>query len=148
MTGIKTAYRYAAIAGVSVAVFASMQVLGGGRHCLDCGARVGFPFVYMQEGTFSTLGHFIWLGFFGDCTAALAIAVVVVWLWNCKSKEVSLAEIKDKVRQRRLLEFLVSKEPAWKDVDHPELAHGSAEWVRKIREESERASQKRCKGKG
>ena len=115
---------------------------------MDCGARVGFPFVYMQEGTFSTLGHFIWLGFFGDCTAALAIAVVVVWLWNCKSKEVSLAKIKDKVRQRRLLEFLVSKEPAWKDVDHPELAHGSAEWVRKIREESERASQKRCKGKG
>ena len=74
---------------------------------------------------------------------------MVVWLWNCKSKEVSLlAEIKDKVRQRRLLEFLVSKEPAWKDEDHPEFAHGSAEWVRKIREESERASQKRCKGKG
>jgi hypothetical protein len=46
-----------------------------------------------------------------------------------------------------LLEFLATKEPAWKDEDHPEFAHGSAEWVRKIREESERASQKRRKSK-
>ncbi|PYV62817.1 MAG: hypothetical protein DMG95_08525, partial [Acidobacteria bacterium] len=57
------------------------------------------------RGNVLNTGHFIWLGFSGDCTAALAIAVVLVWLWNCKRKAVSLAEIKDKVRQRRLLEF-------------------------------------------
>jgi len=39
------------------------------------------------------------------------------------------------VRRRRLLEFLESKKPAWKDEDHPELAGGTAKWVRKIRKE-------------
>jgi len=41
------------------------------------------------------------------------------------------------LRRRRLLAFLRSDEPAWKDEDHPELAAGSASWVRKIRQESE-----------
>ncbi len=40
-------------------------------------------------------------------------------------------------RRRRLLQFLESDDPAWKDRDHPELANGAAAWVRKLREESE-----------
>jgi hypothetical protein len=51
------------------------------------------------------------------------------------------------VRRKKLLQFLDNDEPAWKDENHPELANGSAEWVRKLRAESERATQKRLKGK-
>jgi len=43
----------------------------------------------------------------------------------------------NEVRRRQLLQFLESKEPAWKDSDHPELAKGAAAWVRKLRKESE-----------
>jgi len=50
---------------------------------------------------------------------------------------------RDAVRRKRLLQFLNSKEPAWKDENHPELAAGSAKWVRKIRTEGDRASEKR-----
>jgi hypothetical protein len=41
------------------------------------------------------------------------------------------------VRRQKLLHFLESKNPAWKDRDHPELAGGVANWVRKLRTESE-----------
>ena len=36
------------------------------------------------------------------------------------------------VRREKLLEFLSSKEPAWKDEDHPEMKD-SVEWVQKLR---------------
>ena len=39
------------------------------------------------------------------------------------------------IRRRRLLRFLESTEPVWRDEDHPELANGSAAWVKSIREE-------------
>ena len=54
---------------------------------------------------------------------------------------------RDAVRRKRLLKFLRSKGPAWKDENHPELAGGSAKWVRKIRAEGERASQRRSRTK-
>jgi len=54
---------------------------------------------------------------------------------------------RDAVRRKRLLEFLNSKEPAWKDEDHPELAQGAAKWVRKLRQQTERASRRRRKGR-
>jgi hypothetical protein len=41
------------------------------------------------------------------------------------------------IRRRHLLEVLKSEEPIWRDEDHPELKDGAAEWVRKIRAESE-----------
>jgi hypothetical protein len=44
---------------------------------------------------------------------------------------------RNEVRRHRLLQFLESKDPAWKDQDHPELADGSGKWVRKLRAESE-----------
>lgn len=37
------------------------------------------------------------------------------------------------VRRRRMMDFLNDPIPAWKDEDHPELAEGSAAWVRKLR---------------
>jgi len=40
------------------------------------------------------------------------------------------------IKRRRLLAFLESDEPAWRDEDHPELAEmGTAEWVRSLRGE-------------
>ncbi len=44
---------------------------------------------------------------------------------------------RNEVRRHRLLQFLKSKDPAWKDEDHPELAAGASTWVRKLRAESE-----------
>ncbi len=44
------------------------------------------------------------------------------------------------IRRRRLLQFLESAEPAWKDKDHPELAKGSVAWVRKLRQEGQTRS--------
>ena len=44
---------------------------------------------------------------------------------------------RNEVRRQRLLQFLESKDPAWKDQDHPELANGAAGWVRKLRAQSE-----------
>ena len=44
---------------------------------------------------------------------------------------------REAVRRRKLLQFLSSEEPAWNGREHPELARGSARWVRKLRQESE-----------
>ena len=46
------------------------------------------------------------------------------------------------IRRRKLLQFLESEEPAWKDQDHPELARGSAAWVRGLRQEGRTRSAK------
>jgi hypothetical protein len=40
---------------------------------------------------------------------------------------------REAVRQRKLLRFLESGTPAWKDEDHPELERGAASWVRGLR---------------
>ncbi len=45
---------------------------------------------------------------------------------------------REAVRRKKLLCFLESDTPAWKDADHPELARGAAAWVRELRQESER----------
>jgi hypothetical protein len=44
---------------------------------------------------------------------------------------------RNEVRRHRLLQFLKSEDPAWKDEDHLELADGAGNWVRKLRAESE-----------
>jgi hypothetical protein len=41
------------------------------------------------------------------------------------------------VRRRKLLRFLESDAPAWKDADHPELRQSAAEFIRELRQESE-----------
>lgn len=45
--------------------------------------------------------------------------------------ETARAELK----RRKLLEFLRSDEPVWRDEDHPELANGSEAWIRSLRAE-------------
>jgi hypothetical protein len=40
------------------------------------------------------------------------------------------------IKRRKLLAFLESDEPAWRDENHPELVEmGTAEWVRSLRRE-------------
>lgn len=41
------------------------------------------------------------------------------------------------LRRRKLLAFLRSNQPAWPDVNHPELSSGSAAWVRRLRKQSD-----------
>jgi hypothetical protein len=45
---------------------------------------------------------------------------------------------REAVQRRKLLRFLESGTPAWKDADHPELNSGAAGWVRDLRQESEK----------
>lgn len=48
-----------------------------------------------------------------------------------------LETAREEVRRRKLLRFFENAEPAWRDMDHPELKQGSAAWVRKLRSENE-----------
>ena len=48
-----------------------------------------------------------------------------------------LETARKEVQRRKLLRFLESSTPAWKDKDHPEFSAGSGAWVKKLREESE-----------
>jgi hypothetical protein len=50
-----------------------------------------------------------------------------------------LESAREEVRRRKLLRFLESGEPAWRDENHPEFqGKDSAAWVRKLRQESDR----------
>lgn len=52
------------------------------------------------------------------------------------------------VRRAKLLQILESDQPIWKDEDHPELAQGSASWVRRIRRENTKRSRSHTRRKG
>jgi hypothetical protein len=52
------------------------------------------------------------------------------------------ATSREAVRRKMLLIFLENDTPAWKDVDHPELATSAAAWVRYLRKESSSKSKK------
>lgn len=58
-----------------------------------------------------------------------------------------LETARQEVRRRKLLRFLESKQPAWRDEDHPEMKAGSVEWVRQLRWESEGRSKKKPRRK-
>src|SRR5438552_17955790 len=53
----------------------------------------------------------------------------------------------NEVRRQRLLEFLQNKEAVGRDEDHPELAEGTAAWVRRSRADDE-ASRSRNRRRG
>jgi hypothetical protein len=76
--------RAAVAVGISFVLFFLMQLLFGGTHCFDCGAKVGFPFSYMQDGTYATHGHFIWLGFVADFAISLGITTLATWVLSRK----------------------------------------------------------------
>ena len=44
--------------------------------------------------------------------------------------------------RRRQIKALKAAAGAWKEKDHPELKRGSAKWVRKLRQNSEKQFQK------
>jgi hypothetical protein len=74
-------FKAAVIVGISFVLFYLMQVFGG-THCFDCGAKVGFPFFYMQDGTYGTHDHIIWPGFIGDFALALCVSTLAAWMWE------------------------------------------------------------------
>lgn len=53
-----------------------------------------------------------------------------------RSSFISQAAERELMR-RRQIEALKAAVGAWEDEDHPELKQGSAQWVRKLRQESE-----------
>ena len=58
-----------------------------------------------------------------------------------RSSFISEAAEKELMRRRQIA-ALKNAAGAWKDQDHPELKQGSAKWVRKLRQESERRFRK------
>jgi hypothetical protein len=64
---------------ISVVLFVAMQLAFGDPNCFDCGAKVGFPFRYMQGGTYGTYGRFLWAGFIGDYAVSLCVGTLIVW---------------------------------------------------------------------
>lgn len=60
-----------------------------------------------------------------------------------RGRSAFLAElIEQELRRKSLMAFLASEEPGWHDQDHPDLAEvGTAQWVRNLRQESERRAQ-------
>lgn len=60
-----------------------------------------------------------------------------------RQRSAFLTEAAEKeLMRRRQIEALQAARGAWKDKDHPELKQGSAKWVRKLRQESERRFKK------
>lgn len=55
-----------------------------------------------------------------------------------RGRSAFLADLaKREIKRQQLLELFKSKEPIWKDEDHPELKDGAAAWVREMRAENE-----------
>ena len=52
---------------------------------------------------------------------------------------------REAVQRRKLLRFLESDVPAWKDADHPELRRSAAEFVHELRQESEQRRTRKCR---
>jgi hypothetical protein len=50
---------------------------------------------------------------------------------------------REAVRRKKLLRFLESDAPVWKDADHPELSRGAGAWVRRLRQDSDKRMAKR-----
>jgi hypothetical protein len=51
-----------------------------------------------------------------------------------RGRSAFLADLaKREIKRQQLIEIFKSKEPIWKDEDHPELKDGAAAWVRKTR---------------
>ena len=55
---------------------------------------------------------------------------------------------REAVRRRKLLQFLESDAPGWKDSDHPELSREAATWVRQLRRESDKRITKKNRRAG
>jgi hypothetical protein len=70
--------------GIAFVVFYLMQLLFANSICDDCGVNVGFPFSYVQEPTFATHGHIIWLGLIGDIAIILAFTTLAIWVLGRK----------------------------------------------------------------
>jgi hypothetical protein len=65
-------------------------------------------------------------------------------LVGSRGRSAFIAEIARKeVRRLRLMNFLDSKEPAWRSEDHPELKSGAAKWVHEMRRNDQKLDLRR-----
>ena len=63
-----------------------------------------------------------------------------------RGRSAFLAEIAEQeVRRRRLIKLLSTPGPIWKDEDHPELKHGAAAWVSKMRKADDKHRMKKAR---
>jgi hypothetical protein len=85
--------RCATIIGLSVVVFLGMQALFDGSNCIDCGAKIGFPFSYVQDGTYGTHGYMLWMGLLGDFAIALSVSTFAVGVWHIKIQSSPLQDV-------------------------------------------------------
>jgi hypothetical protein len=72
--------RCAVVIGFSVVVFLVMRLVFDGPHCLDRGARYGFPLSYMQDGTYGTHGRFFLIGSLVDFAIAMTVSPFAMWV--------------------------------------------------------------------
>jgi hypothetical protein len=57
---------------------------------------------------------------------------------GARKRSAFLAELaRREIKRQRLLKVFGGSEPLWKDEDHPELAGGAEDYIRKLRSESE-----------
>jgi len=64
-----------------------------------------------------------------------------------RGRSAFITEVVEREVRRRKLKALFDEHPGawWKTEDHPELKHGSAAWVRKMRRQDERIRNKRLR---
>ncbi|MBZ5680552.1 MAG: hypothetical protein LAO24_10635 [Acidobacteriia bacterium] len=60
-----------------------------------------------------------------------------IWVVNTSEVSTRTVDAVAEMRRERLLHVLGSDKPIWRDENHPELADGSAAWVRKLRAEDD-----------
>jgi hypothetical protein len=57
---------------------------------------------------------------------------------GARGRSAFLADLAEReIKRQQLLNMFKREEPIWEDEDHPELEHGAAAWVRKIRAEND-----------
>ena len=63
-----------------------------------------------------------------------------------RGRSAFLAEVAAKeLKRRELIALLSDPEPVWKTKDHPELKHGAAAWVSKMRKADDRHRMKKAR---
>ena len=63
-----------------------------------------------------------------------------------RGRSAFLAEVAEQeLKRRELIALLSDPEPVWKSKDHPELKHGAAVWVSKMRKADDKHRTKRAR---